>query len=169
MRRRRRAPALATAAVAAAAGVGLAVAAAVPGGSPASNGHTRAALAAWTVTREHDGRVTVTVREVEDPAGLQRKLAAEGVPADVTFRNMRVKPGPVPMPGPGKCDASQNAVQQAPELHEGEAVFYIVPSAIPKGGEISLYIVETHPLTGPGTLWSLAAVVSTPACPWPAP
>jgi hypothetical protein len=42
-------------------------------------------LAAWTVVRQADGTVRVTIREFTDPAGLQSKLRADGVPASVTF------------------------------------------------------------------------------------
>ena len=42
-------------------------------------------LAAWTVARQGDGTVSVTIRELRDPAGLQRTLRADGVPASVTF------------------------------------------------------------------------------------
>lgn len=42
-------------------------------------------LAAWTVVRHHDGTISVTIRELRDPAGLQRRLRADGVPASVTF------------------------------------------------------------------------------------
>lgn len=44
-----------------------------------------AELTAWTVTRQADGDIRVTVRELRDPAGLQRTLRADGVPASVTF------------------------------------------------------------------------------------
>jgi hypothetical protein len=42
-------------------------------------------LTAWTVTKLADGNISVTIRELRDPAGLQRTLRADGVPASVTF------------------------------------------------------------------------------------
>jgi len=45
---------------------------------------TPSALAAWTVTHR-GGVVVVLIREFRDPAGLQRKLRAEGVPASVSI------------------------------------------------------------------------------------
>jgi len=42
-------------------------------------------LAAWTVVKQADGTVSITVREFRDPAGLQRQLRADGVPASVIF------------------------------------------------------------------------------------
>ena len=54
-------------------------------GQPSAQRSARAQLAAWTVVRQADGTVSVTIRELRDPAGLQRKLRADGVPASVTF------------------------------------------------------------------------------------
>jgi hypothetical protein len=48
------------------------------GGAPAG-----AQLAAWTVTRQADGTVSLTIRDMRDPAGLQSRLRADGVPAIV--------------------------------------------------------------------------------------
>jgi hypothetical protein len=89
VRARRRIPRVAGAAGAAAFGVGVALAA-----SPAVPGHPAAShpssgpgprLAAWTVTRQPNGSIKITFREATDPAGLQRTLRADGVPASVTF------------------------------------------------------------------------------------
>jgi hypothetical protein len=70
---------LATSAVVAAGTAGAVIALA-----PASH-QPRVQLAAWTVTKLADGNIKVTIRELKDPAGLQRKLRADGVPASVTF------------------------------------------------------------------------------------
>ena len=79
VRARRRIPGVA-AALAVAAGTALAVTALLP------SGHQRAAqLAAWTVARQADGNIRVTIHELRDPAGLQRTLRADGVPVSVTF------------------------------------------------------------------------------------
>jgi hypothetical protein len=74
--------AICTAAVA-----GLAVAAAlvlIPGATHTPRG-ARAQLAAWTVARQPGGLVTVTIRELRNPAGLWRMLRADGIPANVRF------------------------------------------------------------------------------------
>jgi hypothetical protein len=52
-------------------------------------------VAAWTVARQTNGSIQVTIRELRDPAGLQATLRdpaslqatlrADGVPASVTF------------------------------------------------------------------------------------
>jgi hypothetical protein len=75
---------------------GLAGAAAVAAGAvlavtalaPASHQPT-AQPAAWTVARQAGGAIHVTIRELSDPAGLQRKLRADGVLASVTFASQR--------------------------------------------------------------------------------
>jgi len=84
LRARRRVPGLAAGALAVAAAAALAVTALLPGSHPAGR-PLPAQLTAWTVTRQADGTITVTVRQLRDPAGLQRTLRADGVPASVTF------------------------------------------------------------------------------------
>ena len=83
--RRRRASGMA--AVAAVAAVAAAVTV-LPAGSrpagPVASPSASARLAAWTVTRA-GGDIRVTVSELSNPAGLQRTLRADGVPASVTF------------------------------------------------------------------------------------
>jgi len=86
LRARRRLPGLAAGALAVAGAAALAVTALLPAG-----GHPGLRLAAWTVAKRADGSIRVTIREMRDPAGLQRELRADGVPAAVTFFS-----GPVP-------------------------------------------------------------------------
>ena len=87
VRARRRIPGLAgvLAVVAAAA---FAVIALLPASHPASH-QPGAKLAAWTVVKQADGTVSVTIRELRDPAGLQSRLRADGVPASVNFSGQR--------------------------------------------------------------------------------
>lgn len=68
-----------------------AVALLVPGGSPAKE-----QLAAWIVTRDPDGGVTVTVNQMKDPGGLQATLRADGIPARVTFNPVNAMNKPLP-------------------------------------------------------------------------
>jgi hypothetical protein len=65
----------------------LAVAAlAAPASSPATGqAQNTAQLTAWTVTKHPGGVVDVTIRQLKDPAGLQARLRADGVPAFVSF------------------------------------------------------------------------------------
>jgi hypothetical protein len=88
VRARRRIPAAAAlGAAAAVAAVAVTVTGALPAGHPAASRAKLpdARLAAWSVTRRADGTVNVTFRQATDPAGLQRALRADGVPASVTF------------------------------------------------------------------------------------
>jgi hypothetical protein len=84
MRARRRLPGLAAGALAVAAAAALAVTALLPAGHQGAR-PPAAQLAAWTVTMQADGTIRVTVRQLRDPVGLQRRLRADGVPASVTF------------------------------------------------------------------------------------
>jgi hypothetical protein len=84
LRARRRLPSVAAGALAVAAAAALAVTALLPAGHQAGR-PLPARLDAWTVTKQADGTITVTVRQLRDPQGLQRTLRADGVPASVTF------------------------------------------------------------------------------------
>jgi hypothetical protein len=77
----RAAAALGTAAIAAVAAIASAL--------PSAHRQTRARLTAWTVARQADGNVDLTIRQLRDPAGLQRALRADGVLASVTFGSHR--------------------------------------------------------------------------------
>jgi hypothetical protein len=83
MRTRRRIPGIAGA-LAGAAALALAVAALLPAGHQAGR-PSPIQLDAWTVVKHADGTIVVTVRQLRDPAGLERTLRADGVPASVTF------------------------------------------------------------------------------------
>jgi hypothetical protein len=84
LRARRRLPGVAAGALAVAAAAVLAVTALQPAGHQAGR-PLPAQLDAWTVTKQANGAITVTVRQLRDPKGLQRTLRADGVPASVTF------------------------------------------------------------------------------------
>jgi hypothetical protein len=83
-RRRRRLIPGVTGALALVAGAALAVTTLLPSGHQPSH-PARAQLAAWMVAKQADGGIRVTIRELRDPAGLQRTLRADGVPVSVTF------------------------------------------------------------------------------------
>ena len=88
------------AASALAAGAAVAVAVTASGGQPATGGKTArnaasgssarpapvasTTLTAWTVTENRDGTLKVTIREMEDPSGLQATLRADGARVVVT-------------------------------------------------------------------------------------
>jgi hypothetical protein len=80
-RTRRRLPGVAVA-LGAAVATAFALTSALPG-SPAGTHEVK--LTAWTVVRQADGDILVTINELKDPAGLQSTLRADGVPASVSF------------------------------------------------------------------------------------
>jgi hypothetical protein len=63
-----------------------------PGRQPAAH------LAAWTVTKLAGGDISVTIRQLKDPAGLRGALRADGVLASVTFAG-QLNPACRPYPG----------------------------------------------------------------------
>ena len=144
VRARRRTPAVAAGTAAAAAAIALAVSAALPAGHPSSHpaGHPATAqLAAWTVARQPDGSIHVTIRELRDPAGLQATLRADGVPANVTFGG---QPNPVCQGYPFDGTRSQrvqllNSVVTAPAA--GQDVMVIHPAALPSGAGLEISAV----------------------------
>jgi hypothetical protein len=72
----------ATGALASATGMVLAV---VSLANPAPSHSSDIRLAAWTVVSKHGGFVWVTIRELRDPAGLERRLLANGIPASISY------------------------------------------------------------------------------------
>jgi hypothetical protein len=99
-RHRRLIPAV-TGTLATAAGAAIAVTVLAPASYQAGSQASRqpdARLTAWTVARLADGDISVTIRQLEDPAGLQSTLRADGVPASVTFLSQQ-DPACQPYPG----------------------------------------------------------------------
>jgi hypothetical protein len=135
LRARRRIPGVAAALVVAA-GTALAVSTLVPSGhpGPAGSGHpgghpASARLAAWTVARQANGDIDVTIRELRDPAGLQAKLRADGIPAAVHTGLSGPPPGCKPYP------VNPPLLEAIVQLHPGQtsSLLVIDPSAIPPG------------------------------------
>ena len=115
VRTRRRIPVL-TGVLAVAAGAVLAVTTLLPGGhqpSPRPSPLPAAQLAAWTVTRQADGTIRVTIRELQDPAGLQSRLRADGVPASVTLTGQE-NPACRPYPASATLAGTPSAAEPGP-------------------------------------------------------
>ena len=128
LRARRRLPGLAAGALAAAGAAALAVTALLPAGHQAGR-PLPALLAAWTVTPRAGGTIYVTVRQLRDAAGLQRRLRADGVPASVTFFGRE----------PRACQpypADQTVVGKVFGGHGPPLVIH--PAALPSGAGIQL-------------------------------
>ena len=98
---------------------------------PASHQASRqphAQLAAWTVVKQADGNVYVTIRQFRDPAGLQTRLRADGVPASVTFTGQQ---NPACQPYPYRPGLLQKVISAR---HEGQSHLTIIHlSALPDG------------------------------------
>ena len=153
LRARRRLPGLAAGALAVAAAAVLAVTALVPAGHRAGP-QPPAQLAAWTVTKQANGTITVTVRQLRDPQGLQRKLRADGVPASVTFFGHE----------PRACQRypKMNAILMA-EVFGGQGPPLVIhPKALPHDAGIQLSPLH-HPRGAPIAL-AAGLVRAAPGC-----
>lgn len=135
VRARQRIPALAGA-LAVAAGAAIAVTMLLPGHQP--GGPVTARLAAWTVARQADGSISVTIRELRNPAGLQRTLRADSVPASVTFFG-RQNPACQPYPHRRGQDRSetqrQTIIMGTPG--GGSSSDTVVRPMVPPGGQFT--------------------------------
>ena len=131
VRGRRRIPG-AAAVLAVAAGVAVAVTTLVPGGSHPAGHQARAQLAAWTVVKQADGSVAVTIRELHDPAALQSRLRADGVPASVIAGG---QPNPCQLYSRGGGTPLLTRIITA-KRGTNDSVFFVHPAAIPPGAGV---------------------------------
>jgi hypothetical protein len=155
VRARRRVRRLAGTLAVVAAAAAVAVTTLVPSGHPAQ-------LAAWTVTKQADGKIHITIRELRDPAGLQRTLRAEGVPAVVSYSyaTRLCQSDWVPEPS-----AFFDTIVQARADKRSESIV-IDPSAIPRGIKLAIgddILLPDHPRGGPPGI-SIGFVNSTKQC-----
>jgi hypothetical protein len=103
-------------------------------------------LAAWTVTREDDGSIAVTFREAVDPAGVQRTLRADGVPASVTFAS-RQNPACRSVTGPvGTVFGHYRLHDHLLYIYNNhpQDVLVIRPQALPSGEGVQILITGTR-------------------------
>ncbi len=124
-----------------------------------------ARLAAWTVTKLADGSISVTIRQLQDPGGLQSTLRADGVPASVTFAEQQnpacqtypggtpESPGQPPTPllkdvfpqpykslpvqAPG-APTPATGTPTRPPPNPNSTIIVIDPSALPNGAGVQL-------------------------------
>ncbi len=118
---------------------GLAVAALLPSGHPGlvSAGHPSShpasvRLAAWTVAKQANGNIDVTINQLKDPAGLQATLRAAGLPVTVSFSG-HLSLSALCQPYSSTLSA-MNAVTQ---IHGNNLV--IDPSALPSGAGVAIF------------------------------
>jgi hypothetical protein len=140
-------------ALAVAAGAAVAVTVLAPGQGTA---RPSVRLAAWTVTKQADGDIFVTVRELTDPAGLQATLRADGIAARVDFvPSFEVQRQPLASSSqvtglPAGCQAypwfklfkSPPAVIGPPfsTSSNTDAIFVIHAAAIPSGAGVAIEV-----------------------------
>jgi hypothetical protein len=159
VRAQRRIP-VAASALALAAGVAMGVAALLPASPPAGHS-TTASLTAWTVQKQGNGDVRVTIRDLRDPSGLQARLRADGIPANVSYSGV-----------PAACHLAAVTRAQLRSVvtvhhHGRHPVFVIHPSALPSGTGVFIFDqVGAQPPSGKhlhGPL-NFSLVQTSPAC-----
>jgi len=121
-------------------GLGFAASTLVPNGGGQQ-------LAAWSVATQRNGLVVVEIHQLSNPAGLQRRLRAAGVPATVRFQNQN-PPNCLYYPGtPRQIFRLTNRIfPQSNSVHiQNGAAFVINTLAIPPG--VGLWIEVSAPQT----------------------
>ena len=140
-RRRRHRLAGLTGAVAVMAGTALAVTALASPGHPASQpghpaGHPPVArLTAWTVAKQANGDIKITIHELSDPSGLQSTLRADGIPANVSS-STQLDPSCQPYPMTQALFTSIYNAQKG--AGAGNTVLVIHPAALPSGAGVEV-------------------------------
>ncbi len=138
IRNRHRIPGLAAGTAVVAAAV-LAVTGLLPGHSATVQPGIH--LSAWTVVKHPDGTVYVRINQLRDPAGLQRKLRADGVPASVVFGNLpNVQRKPCQWYHGNHRGLLPKVVPSiAPGQPSGHAIVLAIhPSALPAGAGVQI-------------------------------
>jgi hypothetical protein len=122
-----------------------------------------AAAAPWSVATEPGGKVTVTIRELRDPAGLQHQLREDGVAdAQVVFFDHPFIKQP-----PNRCEAAlMRRVFPQSTSAGGQTAFTINPSAIPARDGLLIMVSRGPKRHGPGGTDLPLSYASGP-CPQP--
>jgi hypothetical protein len=141
VRARRQVPAMAGT-LAMAAGTALAVTTLLPSGHPGLLGSSHpgrhpatAQLAAWTVAKQVNGDIDITINQLQDPAGLQSTLRADGLPVTVSFSGSSLSASCQPY------DTGRDVLSAVAHFHtsDGRAYLVISPSALPSGTGVSIF------------------------------
>jgi hypothetical protein len=132
-------------------------------GTSGTSGTSHAQLTAWTVQKEANGTIDVTIRDLLDLAGLQQKLSADGVPAEVITDKHY----------PASCvnytamkEDMASVITNGPGVPDNYA-FVIHPAGIPSGSKLLLDVTHNTTVTSGGVtttgggvgdrLWGLGA------------
>jgi hypothetical protein len=158
VRARRQVTGLAAALGAAAAAV-IAVTALLPGHQASQPGIQ---LAAWTVVKQTDGNIRVTIRQWHDPAGLQRTLRADGVPARVTFARQE---NPACRPYGSPIQRMRLLPLVATVTVRREPVSFVIhPAALPPGAGLQITALSQPGLEAAGWGEPALLVQASPQC-----
>jgi hypothetical protein len=126
--------------------------------SPASR-QPGAQLAAWTVVKQGNGNIDVTIRQLSDPAGLQSTLRGDGLPAVVDF-NGQPSPACQLYPPISRALGSRIVQPRLPGARTGGTVLIIHPSALPSGAGVQMV-----PTVSPGHIHvNIDLVYASPQC-----
>lgn len=156
VRAKRRTPALAGAA-AMLAGTALAVTTLVPSGHPGvegsrhpANSLANARLAAWTVAKQANGDIHLTINELQNPVGLQSTLRADGLPVNVIFAQSGQSWTPPCEVYPTSGDVFNAVVHfLAPDSTAGGTDYLAInPSALPAGAGLAILAGTSTFVTG---------------------
>jgi len=138
-----------------------------------------AQLAAWTVVEQADGTFLVTIRQFRDPAGLQRTLRADGIPASVLVYTGTLQPGEPLGTLLRTLSEVKNNPCQAYSGGQGQLLkvvpassppqsgqIFIVPSALPSDAGVQFIATSNFghaPSAGPSGL-VVSLVQASPQC-----
>jgi hypothetical protein len=127
--------------------------------SSGTSGTHDAQLTAWTVQKEANGTIDVTIHDLINLSALEQKLAAAGAPAEVTSKAQY--PASCIDQTAMKADMA-SVITNGPTVPDGYA-FVIHPAGIPSGTKLLLNITTLH-ATAHGTsggigdkLWGFGA------------
>ncbi|GAA4205439.1 hypothetical protein GCM10022252_66050 [Streptosporangium oxazolinicum] len=135
--------------------------------------------AAYAVVKKSDGTVQVTVREFRDPDGLEAKLKAEGIVADVTFTEADQQCAPGRFVGADLAydppSTKEMTQQERKEFDRPEnwrsrdaaspiskGTFVISPRYIRQGETL---VLEFRPGNHPGMAWELGTYLAKAGSP----
>ena len=143
IRARRRIPGVAGA-LALAAGTALALTTLLPSSHQPDHRAPAAQLTAWTVVKQADGNIRVTIRELRNPAALQSTLRADGVPASVTFIGQQ-NPACQPYSHGGTKSQRRHLLGSVYTFIPPDyKVMIIHPSALPSGAGVLISVLFQH-------------------------
>jgi hypothetical protein len=97
-----------------------------------SSGHSASVrLAAWTVAKQANGDIDITISQLKDPAGLQATLRADGLPVTVSFS------GPMLGASCQPYETSRGTLHAVGQFHSDYLA--IDPSALPSGTGVAIF------------------------------